>query len=53
MFKSIHYNNFTKKIHLYETYNGQTSYLKEDYEHRYYISDTTGKSDIKELIILI
>jgi len=49
MFKSVYYDFKTKKIHLWETFNGKTSKLVEDYTYEYYASDDSGTSHIRDV----
>jgi len=49
MFKRIYYDTFSKKIHLWESYNGKTVKLEEPFEYQYYTKDLTGKSEIKDI----
>lgn len=49
MFKRIYYDNYSKKIHLWETYNGKVSKLEEKYEYKFYVNDASKKSKIKDI----
>jgi len=49
MFKNIHFDRKNKKIHLWETYNGKTSKLVEDYTYKYYVKDPTGQSKTTDI----
>ena len=47
MFKRIYFDNKSRKIHLWETYNGKESKLVEDFEYSYYVNDSSGQSPVK------
>lgn len=47
MFKSVYYDPFRKKMHLWHYENGKNVYSVLDHEIEYYIKDPEGKSEIK------
>lgn len=49
MFKNIYYNHRSNKIYLWETINGHSVKVEDDFENVYYMQDTTGMSDIKDI----
>ncbi len=49
MFKRIYYNNKTNRISLWETVDGKSKKVECNPAIEYYVPDTTGKSDIKDI----
>lgn len=49
MFKKIYYDLKSRKIHLWEIWNGKESKLVEDFEYTFYVKDHSKKSKITDV----
>jgi len=49
MFKRIYFDNKSKHIHLWETYNGKDVKSNEPFEYKYYVQNNKSTSDIKDI----
>ena len=48
-FRRIYYDNYSNTIHLWETVDGKTKTIKTKPDIEYYVPDTTGESDKKDI----
>jgi len=49
MFNRIYYDARTSTIHLWETIDGSRGYSKYPFQHTFYVEDSTGESDLRDI----